>query len=50
MGFYQKVCQNRGGLHQFMFCYPMQSSSDGRSLLVETRKTVLAEIPVESEG
>ena len=50
LGLYQKLWQNRGGLHQFVFCYPMPSSSHGLSLLVETRNTVLAEIHVESEG
>ena len=40
------VWQNLGGLHQFMFLL----SSHGLSLLVETRKTALAEIHVESEG
>ena len=50
VGLYQKRCQNLGGLHQFVFYYPMPSSSHGLSLLVETRKTALTEIHVESEG
>ena len=50
MGLYQRLWQNLGGLHQFVFCYPMPSSRHGLSLLVETRKTVLTEIHVESEG
>ena len=50
VGLYQNLWQNLGGLHQFVFYYPMPSSSHGLYLLVETRKTVLAEIHVESEG
>ena len=50
VGLYQKLWRNRGGLHQFVFCYPMPSSSHGLSLSVETRKTVLTESHVESEG
>ena len=37
-------------LAKSVFCYPMSSSSHGVSLLVETRKTVLTEIHVGSEG
>ena len=37
-------------LHQFVFYYPMPSSSHGLSLLVDTRKTALTGINVESEG
>ena len=50
MGLYQRLWQNLGGLHQFVFYYLMPSSSHGLSLLVETRKTVLTEIHVENEG
>ena len=49
VGLYQKLWQNRGELNQFVFCYPMSSSSHGLSLLVGTRKIVLTEITVESE-
>ena len=49
-GTLSKVWQNRGGLHQFVFCYPIPSSSHGLSLSVETRNTVLTESHVESEG
>ena len=41
MGLYQRLWQNLG-LHQFVFYYLMPSSGHGLSLLVETRKTVLA--------
>ena len=50
MGRYQKLWQTLGGLHQFVFYYSMPSSSHRLSLLVETRKTALTEIHVESEG
>ena len=50
MGLYQRLWQNLGGLHQFVFYYIMPSSSHGLSVLVETRKTVLTEIHVENEG
>ena len=50
VGLYQKLWQNRGGFHQFVFCYPMPSSSHRLFLSVETRKTVLTEIHVGSEG
>ena len=50
MGLYQKLWQNLEGLHQFVFCYPMPSSSHGQSLSVETSKTVMTESHVESEG
>ena len=50
VGLYQKLWQNVGGLHTFVFYYPMPSPSLGLSLLVETRKTVLTEIHVEREG
>ena len=50
VGLYQRLWQNLGGLHQFVFYYLMPSSSHGLSLLVETRKTVLTKIHVENEG
>ena len=50
VGLYQKLWQNRGGLHQFVSCYPMPSPSHGLSLSVETRKTVLTGSHVENEG
>ena len=50
MGLYQRLWQNLGGLHQFVFYYIMPASSHGLSLLVETRTTVLTEIHVENEG
>ena len=45
MRLYQKLWQNLEGLHQFVFYYPMQSSSHALSRLVETRKTVLTDTP-----
>ena len=50
MGLYQRLWQNLGGLHQFVFYYLTPSSSYGLSLLVKTRKTILTEIHVENEG
>ena len=51
VGLYQRLWQNLGGLHQFVFYYYlMPSSSHGLSLLVETCNTVLIEIHVENEG
>ena len=50
MGLYQKLWQNLGGLHQFVFYFPMPSYSHGLSLLNETPNTVLTEIHVASDG
>ena len=34
VGLYQKIWQNLGGLHKFVFYYPMPSSSHGLSHVV----------------